>query len=376
MEHISKPRILIVCDGGLDHGGIQAVIMASVRNLSSMYVFDALVSTNKERYYDREFLSYGGKIFRVPRYEGPSILMHHFDVLLYGLTSYPRIKRIIKINGPYQAIHCHNNYESSNVLSISKKEGIPVRVLQAHVVTKYGKGHISRKLFNYFLRKGFRNANVRIGCSAEACESLFGQQRYTVVPNPYDETRYDIRKYKRSTQEVLSIIQVGSYNKNKNQLFTVKVFSIIKKRFKNALLRFVGFELESGYLEQVKNEIEKLGIKANVQFFPDDTDIPKLLSESSYFVLPSVSEGFGIVLIEAQAMGMKCFSSDSVPSLTNCGGCRYLPVDDCSAEKWANAICNSFISDRGIHTSYDCGRFSTSNYINSMKTIYRGDYAD
>ena len=63
-------RILLVSCEGLGNGGVQAVIMSIVRNLHKEYLFDILLFTSEKRYYDEEFLTYGGQIFRIPRYEG------------------------------------------------------------------------------------------------------------------------------------------------------------------------------------------------------------------------------------------------------------------------------------------------------------------
>ena len=43
------------------------------------------------------------------------------------------------------------------------------------------------------------------------------------------------------------------------------------------------------------------------------TDIPNLLNAMDRFVFPSVFEGLGIVLIEAQKAGVPCIASDVVP---------------------------------------------------------------
>ena len=55
------------------------------------------------------------------------------------------------------------------------------------------------------------------------------------------------------------------------------------------------------------------------------------------FVFPSHYEGLGIVLIEAQASGMKCIAGTNVPEEANLtGAVRYISLDT-DDEKWANA---------------------------------------
>ena len=65
-----KERILLVFDKGLGYGGVESVIMSIVRNLNKFYTFDLLTNTSLDKAHDEEFLSYGGKILKIPFYEG------------------------------------------------------------------------------------------------------------------------------------------------------------------------------------------------------------------------------------------------------------------------------------------------------------------
>jgi glycosyltransferase involved in cell wall biosynthesis len=55
---------------------------------------------------------------------------------------------------------------------------------------------------------------------------------------------------------------------------------------------------------------ESLGLSPNVLFSEPVTDIQNVYLSSSIMVLPSRSEGFGMVLIEAMACGLPCVSFD------------------------------------------------------------------
>ena len=59
-------KILEVSCNGLTNGGVQKVIMNIVRNLHDAYTFDIVVFNNEKEFFDEEFESYGGKIFRLP----------------------------------------------------------------------------------------------------------------------------------------------------------------------------------------------------------------------------------------------------------------------------------------------------------------------
>ena len=57
------------------------------------------------------------------------------------------------------------------------------------------------------------------------------------------------------------------------------------------------------------------------------------------FIIPSLFEGFGIVLLEAQAAGLTCFASkDVIPNDTNLtGNVHFIGLEE-GPEQWANII--------------------------------------
>ena len=76
-------------------------------------------------------------------------------------------------------------------------------------------------------------------------------------------------------------------------------------------------DLRSALEEQVKD----LGIEDKITFLglvPEDKKI-EVYSSFDVFVFPSLAEGFGIVLIEAMALGLPCVASD-LPVLKEVGG--------------------------------------------------------
>ena len=57
--------------------------------------------------------------------------------------------------------------------------------------------------------------------------------------------------------------------------------------------------------------------------------------------MPSLFEGVSIVMVEAQAMGLFCITSDRVPKETDVtGAVEFLSLKE-SAKKWAEHICTS-----------------------------------
>lgn len=355
---------MVSCEG-LGRGGVQAVMMTFVRNLSKKYTFDALLFTNEARYYDEEFLSYGGRIIRIPYYNGCNKWKRKIDYYLRGVRLYRKIKKALLANGPYRAIHCHNEFEAAFSLLAAKRVGIPIRICHSHTVST-SFNIPSKVLFSLesFLINIF--STHKLGCSQAACDALYGHKTSNVVlNNPYNESIFDPKKYDHLHHNYFTLTQVGQFTPNKNQFFSIDIMKYIVKTKKDAVLKLVGFGDEK-YIQFLKNKTKEYGLEEHIIFLDGlSINIPLLLSQSDAFLFPSHKEGFGMTLIEAQAMGLTCFVSDSVPRSTNVGGCFYLPLS-CGAEKWANEILKK-TCQRKI---YDCSQFSTLGIVKKMSLIY------
>lgn len=364
---MSKPKILMVIFGGLARGGTQAVMMSFVRNLSNLYCFDALLFTDAECYYDKEFESYGGKIIRVPHYNGINRWRKKIDYYIRGASLFFKIKKILKKNGPYEAIHCNDAYESALSLCAAKKVGVSIRICHSHNISR-SYNFLSKILNTFYTFIINKCSTKRIGCSQDACISLYGKKVSSIVlNNPYDDFKFNPGKYENCTSSIFTLIQVARYDDNKNQLFSLEILKSLKEKKRDVLLKFVGFG-KKDYFEFLKERAKKMGVIDSVVFIDGTSaDVPMELSKSDVFLFPSKKEGFGIVLIEAQAMGLVCFVSDTVPRTTNVGGCVYLPLND-GAEKWASKILETPCKKR----KYDCSQFSSSGVVKQMALFYGG----
>ena len=362
-----KNKVLLVSCGGLGNGGVQAIMMGIVRSLSDRFTFDIIVFTSEIRHYDEEFLSYGGEIIRIPHYEGKNKYIHALDAYTRDVYVYRQVKRVLKNKGPYIAVHCNKEFESAPILKAAFDYGINVRICHNHVVNK--KSNIVYNLLNkirfHYISK---YATLKIGCSEESCRSIYSKGDYVVVNNFYDDNRFSSQNYSRiDKSSILSIVQVGALSNNKNQIFSIEVLSELIKCGIEAKLTIIGFELEGTYKQQILDEIDILGVSSYVHLLPGDSNVPQILSGADIFLMPSKSEGFGIALIEAQAMGLRCYASSSVPSTTNCGGTIYLDLNK-GAQFWANAIIDDMLKTKD--ESFDTDKFKLSNICKEYYRIY------
>lgn len=364
-------KILMISNIPLGRSGLPAVVLSIVKNLHSSYQFDALLFTDRVGEFEPEFLSYGGAVFHRRRTFGTSPVLNKLQSFVNGPLIYKHVRDILKSSGPYAAVHCHNGYESAPALKAAADCGVPVRIAHTHVIAE--PGSLLRQLLNSRRRNALERLSThRIGCSDDACRAFFLNPDTTLtVCNTYDEHRFDPQRYPEHHSPAPQLLQIASFQDLKNQLFSVQVLREIKQVYPEAKLVFIGFPI-GNYLELVKLAVSENGLEENVEFLPRNADSPLLLSQSDAFLLPSKREGLGIVLIEAQAMGVRCYTSTNVPVQADCGGVRFLSLD-AGANEWARVILEDYRIYHGAHQHFDTAVFRTARIMQLYEKIYRGE---
>ena len=70
-----------------------------------------------------------------------------------------------------------------------------------------------------------KNATCLIGCSEEAC-SLFHENKHDkIIYNSYDSEKFVWDETDTFVPHPLKLIQVGRYARDKNQIFSLKIFT-------------------------------------------------------------------------------------------------------------------------------------------------------
>jgi glycosyltransferase involved in cell wall biosynthesis len=126
-------------------------------------------------------------------------------------------------------------------------------------------------------------------------------ERSIVIPNGIDFNH--IQSIKPS-DEISDIIFAGRLIKEKNVDILIKSIQIVKQKIPNVRCMIVGDGPERSKLEELSFNLK---IQDNIEFmgFTENyDDLIGYMKSSSVFVLPSIREGFGIVVIEANACGL------------------------------------------------------------------------
>ena len=146
---------------------------------------------------------------------------------------------------------------------------------------------------------------------------LFGVENSLVLNNGIDFSVFEnvrskeiVREQEGIPQDAYVIGHVGRFNKQKNHKLLVEIFAEIYKKNPKAFLLMIG----NGSLQkETEARLKDLGIEGRYKILSNRMDIPDLMNAMDKFVFPSNYEGLGIVLIEAQKIGLECVISHVVP---------------------------------------------------------------
>lgn len=332
-------------------GGVESVIMNYFRNIDqSVCQFDFL-SEVESLAYQEEINRTKSKIIKItPRRK--SLLKHRNE-----------LKKIFKEN-KYDAIWVNlctlSNIES---LKYAKKYGVKVRIIHSHNSENMG------SKLTLLLHKLNRLNIEKYATDFWACSDLAGtffynskimsDKNYKVINNAIDLEKFkfdeDIRQRYREElclEDKFVVGHVGRFHFQKNHEFLINVFYELQKMKDNAVLMLIG---DGEDREKITKQINDLGIQEKVMLLGLRKDVNNLFMAMDTMIFPSLFEGLGLVLIEAQATGLSCFTSDVVPILTRLSNnIEYISLDKTSKE-WAELI---------------FGKLNTTKrYINAVKNI-------
>lgn len=170
-----------------------------------------------------------------------------------------------------------------------------------------------------------------------------------------------------------TIVSVGRLEKVKNQALLVRVFAKLQKQ--NCKLVLVGDGRERKNLEAL---IEQLNIGDKVEMTGFTSEPERYLSKADLFVLPSLSEGFGIAAVEAMLLGIPslCSNVGGLPEIIDNGktGWLFNPESETELTDLLNSIMSmpkdelSKIGQQGCDKVADT--FTIEKYVQRLEQFY------
>ncbi len=211
----------------------------------------------------------------------------------------------------------------------------------------------SRLFHKFFIKKSCRWARKIIAVSEKTKNDLINlynikSGKIIVIGNGFNlEASQNYKTLKVKYKNFLFFI--GRLEERKNITGIIKAFNIFKNKYnyKGKLLLAGG----QGYgYDKIKQAINQSKFKSDIVElgFIDERKKWSYLKQADIFIYPSLFEGFGIPILEAQSVGTPVITSDRSPTKEVAGDQRIL-VNPEKPNKIAK-LANKILKDRELHT--------------------------
>lgn len=349
-------------------GGMESCVMNYYRHMDMNKIqFDFLCNW-EHMVYAEEVEAKGSKIFTIPQKS------RDYKAYKRALNSF------FRNHAKEYDVFWYNTCTLTNIdyLVYAKKYGIKKRIIHAH--NSGNETTVLRGLIHYFNKMRISTyATDFWSCSMDASKYFYGEKqihspRHRIINNAIvsEDYKYEpqVRKKirgKLGLQGKYVIGHVGRFQYQKNHEFLIDIFDAYVRRNSQAHLLLVG---QGENENKIKQKVSELHLEDHVTFTGARNDVNQLMQAMDIFVLPSRFEGLGIVLIEAQAAGLKCITSKiKVPYEANItGNVTYIELAN-NPDEWADAIqkieqekcerknCLTSIIDAGYDISTETEKF-------------------
>ena len=224
---------------------------------------------------------------------------HSFDPLWLF-----RASRLLK-DRDIDVMHSHEFATNVYACALSRMTGIPL------VATVHGKNYYGDKLRRRVAYRYVARHSTMVAVSNDL--RRFMTERVGIPPddirvvhNGIDLGRYKAQHRCNAVREELRlgddqrvIGTVGNLFAVKGHSYLLQACQIVRRVFPDFVLLVAG---EGDQLDNLRREAADLGIAGNIRFLGFRDDVPTLLQAMEVFVLPSLSEGLPLCVLEALAL--------------------------------------------------------------------------
>jgi glycosyltransferase involved in cell wall biosynthesis len=248
------------------------------------------------------------KVF-FPKYFNIPFLYNNLRSLWVYLETKAILKLIEKERITFDIMHAHFTWPSGAVAIELKSQFKKPLVITEHTHVTLNK-ELQRKNSNYIRIWKKSDAIIRVTKKDIPLFINSGIESNKIyhIGNGYDQNKYyPISKEK--AREMLNLLQndniilhISRLTKVKGQEYLIQSLYDLKKKRTNFMCYIGGSGPES---KNIENAISEMGLQENVRLigFVPENEICLWMNACDVFVLPSLSESFGIVQIEAMACG-------------------------------------------------------------------------
>lgn len=207
-----------------------------------------------------------------------------------------------------------------------------------------------------FMKPSIKRAERVVAVSNATKQSLselypWSQNKIDVVypgctPFTPDSNSVDLKRLELDRPYVLF---VGTLEPRKNLLRLLESFAALSDDTRSELLLVIAGGQGWG-LSDLTTEISRLNIASSVRLtgFVSDEELGKLYRDARFLAMPSLYEGFGFPIIEANQLGVPVLTSNT-SSMPEVGGDAALLVDPTSVSSISDGL-RKLATDNALHT--------------------------
>lgn len=353
-----KIKVLEVVSG-INYGGVEMLLLNYFKKID-MELFEISIIThdipNTEN--KKDFSDLGIAIYQVtPKRE--NIIKNAYE-----------IKKILKKIRP-DVIHCHMTLSNYMPLLLAKFSRIKKRISHAHEANNKGK---LDKIYQFIIN---RTSTKSLACSQSAAEYCYGKNKNVFLfPNAIDvdkfafnkDTREKIRTIYSIPNDYTVLGNIGRCVEVKNQFRLIDIFNEYLKKNTKSILMLIG---DGPLKEELEKYSKQLGINENVIFVGNVNNVYDYYNAFDYFVQTSISEGFGLTVIEAQSNGLPCIISTGIPNDVVFNNNVHMVNLEAPNDEWVNTI-NSLNNKRTQELLIRKSSYNLDSSCIELEKLYTG----
>ena len=375
-------KTVLVATGIMNAGGTETLIMEILRH-----------QTGEVRYI--MLIHYAGEITKGvfdDDIRGMNVpILYIKSVSDLGIKGYcNEFKKVVSEIGPVDIIHSHLNAIGGIICMAAKQVGIKHRICHCHANICFNSGLIHRLKLETMLQISRILINIYgtqfWACSHEAWKRLFFPwKKEVIIPNMIDVGKYLSHPSEReSAKDVIGmkgkfvIGSVGRVARIKNYELVLKIVACLKQRDTEAHFVCYGrFDAQKdSYCAELLTMAEKLDIADRIHFMGNTNQVAKDIKTFDVFLMTSVTEGFGMAAIEAQAAGIPSILSTGIPRIVDVGAGIVTFLSIKNVDVWVDAVMNASAimipSNDTIMECFERKGYNSTSIVKWIEEQYRG----
>jgi len=316
--------------GRMDRAGAETMLMNLYREMDRSHIqFDFACFTSERCDYDDEIEALGGRILQI---RGSNAF-----VRFWSLWSLLR-------RGEWQIVHSHTLFSSGLHLFAAMLAGVPKRIAHAHSTSDANNSTVVGRTYQVLIRWFLSWVPTNyIACGNAAAKYLFPSRHdVTIIPNAIDIERFisasadECKTSLEIADDTMIILQVGRLMPVKNHAWSLQTAAALRDAGVNFKMLFVGTGPD---LQAIETLIQQKNLADHVRLLGLRADIAELMAVADVMLMPSLHEGFPVVLVESQAVGLPAVISSAISAEVDLGlGLVHFIDLEQSVENWAKNL--------------------------------------